>query len=148
MQHDFGCRHGGIGHTDAAKRLSDTYNMHLTAGVFYGASNLGKVIAVALSDGRSDGTVYDSKSDAVWHQNHNEQYYAFIRINPSSMSVCAAEATLKSYRQIYDAQVRLNDRYAKGGGPDVIPRLNREDQYIQDDIFRTGKGKFAIGHAE
>lgn len=148
MQHDPSCRYPMPMHSDAAKRVSYTYNMHLVAGGLYGSTNVGKVIAVALADGRSDGTVYDNFHDAVYHQHHDEWFYAFIRINPSSMSPCAAEAFLKMRRLEYDAHLRLADRNHKRGGYQVIPRLNAEDQAVQEDIIKNGNGKFAIGYLD
>lgn len=149
-QHDPGCRYAAFGmpHTDAAKRVSDTYNLHLEAGKSFGNSNVGKVIALALSDGRSDGTVYDSMYDAVRHQHHNEDYYAFAKINPSSMSPCDAESFLKMERLRYDAQMKLADRDHKKGGYALIPRLNAEDQARQEEILRTGKGSLALGYLD
>ncbi|HEY1699186.1 MAG TPA: hypothetical protein VGG75_05645 [Trebonia sp.] len=125
VQHDPGCRyaresHGG--HDDAARRLSDTVNMHIAVGSRRG------VIACRLSDGTSDGTVYESRADAVRHQHHNERWYAFIRLQPSSMSVCAAASVLRMHRQ--SAALRA-DRDAPNGGLELIPRLNAEDQERQ-----------------
>lgn len=147
MNHDQGCRYAAFGmpHTDAAKRVSDTYNLHLEAGKSYGSTNVGKVIAVALADGRSDGTVYDGMHDAVVHQHHNEWFYGYLRINPSSMSPCDAEAFLKMERLRYDAQMKLADRDDSHGGYVVIPRLNKEDQERQNQQMRTGKGAIALG---
>lgn len=144
MNHDVNCKHTGP-HSDAAKRVSDTYNLHLTAGGLYGNSNINKVIACALADGRSDGTVYDSMYDAVRHQHHNEKYYAFIRINPSGMSVCEAEVFLRMERARYDAIGKLADREDKHGGYVVIPRLNAEDNAEQTELIRNKQGKIAIG---
>ena len=59
--HDPGCEyardpaHAGLpyGHEDAARRVADTYMLHRLAGGRLGS--VGKVFAVALHDGSSDG---------------------------------------------------------------------------------------------
>lgn len=126
-RHDPGCRHARQwhgGHSDAAKRVSDTYNMHIAAG-----ARRGGVIAVALSDGTSDSTVYDSRAAAVAHQHHNERWYAYIRLNAPSMSVCEAESVMRWQRQAAKlAPAELGD---PNGGLEVIPRLTQEDRERQ-----------------
>jgi hypothetical protein len=126
VRHDRGCRyarqeHGG--HSDAAKRLSDLVNLHVCAGVSRG------VIAAALSDGRSDNVVYPDRATAVSHQHHNERWYAFIRLNPSSMSVCAAESVMRFQRQ--QAEIAPAQLRERNGGLEVIPRLTIEDHQRQ-----------------
>jgi hypothetical protein len=119
------CRAKDRAHSDAAKRLADTYNLHRMA---LGHDAIGKWFAVALADGTGDGVVYDSKYDCVRHQNHNEQYYTFIKINPPSMSQCEADVMLRTARQLYDKGLRMSDPDHKHGGPDLITRLTVEDQ--------------------
>jgi len=146
-QHEYGCRHEGQ-HSDAAKRLADAYNLHYEAGALYGATNVGKWIAAKLDDGRTDNTVYDSKYDAVMHQHHDEQYYTFVRIIPSSMSVCAAEAMLRMGRLYFDYQMKTADRDSRSGGFEIIPRLSIEDQLLQEQLIASRAGTIAIGNAE
>lgn len=97
--------------------------MHIAVGSWRG------VVACRLSDGTSDGVVYDSRADAVAHQHHNERWYAFIRLQPSTMSVCAAASVLRMQRQA--SRLGTADRDAPNGGLEVIPRLNNEDQQRQ-----------------
>lgn len=129
--HDPGCRYARPadgGHTDAAKRTADAYNLHLLAGAgMVPNPSVGQWLAVALADGRSDGVLYQTRRDAVRHQHHNEQLYAYLRIVPSSMSVCEAEAFLRMHRLAYDNGFRLTDPEAPGGGREIIPRLSREE---------------------
>jgi hypothetical protein len=87
----------------------------------------GQWIAVALTDGTSDNVLYASRKAAVSHQHHNEQFYAYIRLVPHSMSVCEAEAFLRMHRLAYDAGFRLADPGAPGGGYEIIPRLTQEE---------------------
>jgi hypothetical protein len=109
-------------HSDAAKRVSDTYLMHRSADP-YGC--IGKWIACALQDGSSDNTLYDSKQDAIRHQHHNENWYTFIQIVPSMMTECEAEVMLKVARMIYDKGGRMSDGFNRH---DLIKRLGWEDQ--------------------
>jgi hypothetical protein len=86
------CMRKGMGHSDAAKRCSDTYRLHRSANL---TNAIRKWIAVALADGTSDGVLYDTKRDAVRHQHHNEQFYAFVCIGPHDMAPCDAEEFLE-----------------------------------------------------
>lgn len=115
-------------HSDAARRFADEYNLH-RIGDQYGS--VGKWIAVRLDDGSSDHVLYDTKQDAIRHQHHNEKFYAFVRIVPTTMNVCDAEIYLGSLRKLYDAGFRLTDPDNRHGGPDVIKRITREDQFAQ-----------------
>ena len=124
VQHDKDCPSKGAGHSDAAKRLSDTYRLHKAA---LGLSSYGRWFAAALADGTGGGQLYDCKQDAVRGQRHSETYYAFVSIGPGDMSVCEAEAFLKVNRMLYDRGIRLADPAARSGGPDVIRRAAIED---------------------
>lgn len=115
----------GKAHSDAAKRLADTYNLHRIA---LGLDAVGKWFAASLAEGRSDDVLYDSKLDCVVHQKHNEKYYTFIKIVPAGMKTCEAEVMLKTARTMYDKGMRMTDPDHKHGGPDLITRLNAEDQ--------------------
>jgi len=126
--HQSWCQQKAFGHSDAAKRISDLYNLHRLA---IGLDAVGKYFASALSDGRSDDTLYDTKRECVRHQHHNEQYYTFIRIGPQSMTVCDAEVMLKTARTLHDNGLKMADPDHARGGPDVIKRLSVEDQMAQ-----------------
>lgn len=123
--HALQCDRKLIGHSDAAKRISDTYNLHRMAG---GYDVIGKWFAAALHDGRTDDVLYNTKREAVRHQHHNEQWYTFICIRPNSMSVCDAEVMLTISRRYYDAGLRLPDPEDTHGGRELIRRLTVEDQ--------------------
>jgi hypothetical protein len=117
-------------HTDAAKRIADQYGLHKVADPL-GLYTIGKFFAVAIADGTSDGTLYDTRGEAIRHQKHNETYYAYIQIVPSQMSVCDAEMYLSGVRKTYDARKNLMDRESPNGGKEIIPRLTVEDQRAQ-----------------
>lgn len=111
-------------HSDAARHASDAVNLHLSA---LGFEAVGKWVAIRLMDGRSDGTLYDRKAEAIRHQLF-EKLCAYVRIPPGGMNPCQAESYLASHRKMYDAGFRLVDPDAAHGGRDVIPRLTSRDQ--------------------
>lgn len=123
--HDDGCPLSV--HSAAAYRASDAVNLHLVGAGF---DAVRRWVAVRLDDGASDGTLYDTKRDAVRHQLH-EQLCAYVQITPSAMSPCAAESLLGTHRKLYDAGWRLVDPDHQAGGRDLIPRVTREEQVRQ-----------------
>lgn len=119
--HDAGCRfarESDGGHSDAAKRLSDTYNLHKTFGEVRG------VIAFSLSDGSSDDTVYPDRETAVAHQHHNETRRGYTSLSAPYMSVCNAAALIRFER--HAAKIAPAQRGARDGGLVVIPRLTSD----------------------
>lgn len=129
VRHDADCLRSARtplgGHSDAAKRVSDTYRLHRAAS---GLTAIGQWFAAALADGTSDGVLYGSKQAAVRHQHHNEVYFAFVCINPGDMSVCEAEEFLAVNRMFYSKGLRLTDPDDAHGGREVIQRSAAEDQ--------------------
>jgi hypothetical protein len=133
--HDAGCAyardpaHAGLpyGHEDAARRVSDTYMLHRVAGRGLGLENVGKVFAVALNDGTSDGVLYDTMADCIRHQRHNAKWYAYLRVGREDMSVCAAASVLKIHRDADEAGLKFTDRDDPSFGFELIPRLTIED---------------------
>lgn len=109
-------------HSDAAKRIADIYSLHRLADPY---GNIGFWIACALADGQSDMVLYETKRDAIRHQHHNENWYTFIQIVPSSMTPCEAEVMLKVARMAYDKGWRITDGLSRR---DLIKRLGWEDQ--------------------
>jgi hypothetical protein len=109
-------------HSDAAKRLSDTYRLHRLADHF---GSIGHWFAVSLGDGSGDNCLYPSKDEAISHQHHNEENCAFVQIVPSDMTVCDAEMYLKIYRRLREAGIRVTNP------KQMIPRLTREDMGSQ-----------------
>jgi hypothetical protein len=124
--------------SDAGKRVSDTYNLHKAADQ-YGA--IGKWFAVALHDGTTDNTLYDSKAEAVRHQHHNEMYYAYVQVGPWSMPPKDADTFLALHRKMYDKNIRLADPDHRNGGKDLIKRATVEDQRsLLRSMFTRGAG--------
>lgn len=119
VDHSAGCLLAGssAGHSTAAKRVSDAVNLHVAALGPWEAK--GKWVAVRLANGRSDGTLYDTRRDAVRHQS-DERLCAYVCVQPSGMSVCDAESFLSFHRKAYGAGFRLTDPDHQAGGRDVI----------------------------
>lgn len=127
VAHDPGCKYAREpdgSHTDAAKRLSDTYNLHVVAG-----ARRGSVIAYSLADATSDNVLYDSREDAVAHQHHNEARRGYVRIGPGRMTVCEAASVIRWDR--HAAKLAAAQLGEKSGGLEVIPRLGLEERERQ-----------------
>ena len=114
--------------SDAGRRVSDQYALHRVADPL---NSIGKWFAVRLSDGSSDGVLYDSRRAAVRHQHHDEMYYAFVQIGPWPMSAKDADIFLQVHRRAYMRGLRLADPDHRSGGREIIPRLYRTDQNRQ-----------------
>lgn len=112
-------------HSDAAKRISDTYRLHRAA---QGRAAIGRFFACALADGATDGVLYDTKRDAVRHQHHNEQLFIFLAVGPYDLSPCEAEELLHIQRLYYDRGIRWPDPEHARGGREVVQRVTVEDQ--------------------
>jgi hypothetical protein len=98
---------------DAAKRCSEQVNLHILAHTRSGdmVPDWGSStpwVAIRLSDGGSDGILYDSKRQATEHQLHPHQC-AYITVPPEGMTPEQARVMLKFTKQMYDAGVQLAD---------------------------------------
>jgi hypothetical protein len=134
-----GIRSRGAGHSDAAKRFADWYNLHKAAG----SSGW---IAVALADGSTDGTVYETRHAAVAHQWPDEQWYFYCSLASPSLTICAAESLLRYKRIMNSIDGPHTDRDAPHGGLEVISRLSSEDIEAQLRAARTGRGYLPLGY--
>lgn len=148
--HAVGCR-SNKDHSDAAKKVSDTYNLHRIAGDTMGIQANRKWFACALNDGESDGILYDTKRDAIHYQHHNEQWYTFICIGPHSMTPCEAEVMLAVARRAYDNGMRLVDPEDAKGGRELIKRSTREDMRalaygMATNLIMPGDPRYTISH--
>jgi hypothetical protein len=111
---------------NAAKRLSGIINSLV---VIYPIDQLiHSWIAVRLSDGGYDGTLYDTRLDAVRHQPH-EQQCAYLNLAPvmGGMEVQAAYAILKFHRDAYEAGMTFIDPEHPTGGMDIGMPIAMED---------------------
>lgn len=86
------------GLSDAGKRLSDAVALALLADP---VGNVGRWIAARLSDGGTDGVVYDSKPDAMRHQLHPTQC-AYVCLDPMGITPRVAVVLLNATRKVYE----------------------------------------------
>ena len=103
ITHNPGCDYGSRAHGDAARRIADTHNLHRTAGAGLGLDNIGKVFAVALNDGTSDGVLYPDMKTAIRFQKHNAKWYAYLRVARHAMTECDAASMLQLHRDADEA---------------------------------------------
>lgn len=96
-----------FGFSDAALRACDNVNLHIAA---IGPEAYGKWVAIRLSDGGSDGALYDTRADAIRHQMHWSQC-CYLMIPPFGVMLTPreAESYLTLHRSMYDAGYRLQD---------------------------------------
>jgi len=87
---------------DIGKRASDVINLHLIGG------NVGKWVALRLSDGSSDGIPYDSRREAIEHQLH-EQLCCYVRVPLTGMPPEHALRFIQLNRALYEAGYRIAD---------------------------------------
>jgi len=115
---------------DAAHRLSDIMRGVATdytpEELFHGW------LAIRLSDGNYDGTLYDNRAAAVQHQS-NPYHYAYVstRHAVTGMSPQDAHAFLTYNRMAYNAGFRLPDPDHHNGGKDLIMPAPREHVGLQ-----------------
>lgn len=91
-----------VSNTDAGRHCADAVNLALEIG------GLGKWIAVRLSDGKSDGNIYDTKDEAIRHQLWEFQC-AYIKIPPGGMQREHGARFLEVNRKLYDKGMRIAD---------------------------------------
>jgi hypothetical protein len=114
--------------SDAAKRASDIVNSYIT---FMPPEELkNKWVAIRLHDGGYDGTLYDSKQDAVKHQ-LDEFFCAYVcfRNLLAGAKPRDMELFLKFNRDAYDAGFRLPDPESATGGREVLMTTALRDYY-------------------
>lgn len=114
-------REAGYGQpvTDRGKRLAAAHaNARMVGGT-------GKWIAARLSDGGTDGVIYDKRQDAINHQLHETQC-VYVQVQPDQMPAHEASQFLEVGERIYDSGRRLSD---PDGTPMItseqVPNLNR-----------------------
>jgi hypothetical protein len=129
MRHVRQCQYIATGHTDEAKRISDTVTLHWVAGGW--DMCVGKWMAFKLSDGRSDNQLYPTKQAAVMYQKGIYQHYFYIRLVPGGMNVCEAESLLTLHRRARERDIATPDIDAQNGGRDLIPRITVEERNQQ-----------------
>ena len=119
---------GKLEYSDAAKRASDNINAYISFTPWDELKT--KWMAIRLSDGSYDGTIYDSKRDAVRHQ-IDEFLCAYVcfRNLPGGSSPREMEIFLKFNRDAYDAGFRMPDPDDVCGGREVLMTSAQHDYY-------------------
>lgn len=88
---------------DFAKRACDIMNMHVLGK---GDQSWGKWVALRLSDGGSDGVLYDDRDTAISFQLHPTQC-AYLCIPPSGFTLKEIREFLTLSRKLYDKGARI-----------------------------------------
>jgi len=122
---------------DAAKRAYD----HIMETVTHNdlSVRLGYPwMALRLSDGDSDGRMYETRRECVRNQVHEQQcaYFSF-RLEPGGFRTPRDAAIfLAFYREAYDSGFRLTDPDDREGGQQlVMPHMN---EHLQNQLTRMG----------
>lgn len=84
--------------SDAGKRASDIVTNALLVDP---RGNRGRIVAIRLSDGGSDGVIYDNVADAANSQLHYKAC-AYVRIPGDGMSPREADIWIAYHRKCYD----------------------------------------------
>jgi len=73
---------------DAARRMHETVALHLTATRLMEAFDavVGRWVAFSLSDGRSNGDIYESKDEAIRFMSPREKDYCYLKITPDGIA--------------------------------------------------------------
>lgn len=109
----------------SAKRLSDNINALAVAQPLDVLTH--SWIAVSLADGSYDGTLYDTRADAVKHQVHETQCaYVCLKEAISGMDIREAYAYLKFHRDAYAKGYVFTDPERPHGGVDLRLPVTQE----------------------
>lgn len=120
----------GMPVTDDGKRLSDAVMVAIAAG------GRGRWIAARLSDGGTDGNVYDTRQDAIRHQLHEEQC-CYVLIPPAGqMPPHEATGYLRFNRSRVAAGMRMVDPEAAAPMPII---QGAADQFLGRFLNRAAR---------
>lgn len=131
------CRHGRkvcaecVVVTDAGRRAFDIVNAYVTFTPW--EQRIRSWVALRLADGGSDGTLYDSRREAVRHQADEQlcAYFSYRGAPNGFASRTDAQLFLDYHRMAYDAGFRLPDPDDRDGGPELIMPTPREQLLLQ-----------------
>lgn len=135
------CKHGNtlcsqcIVADDAAKRAWEQLK-NLAVHTDW-ETRMHSIVTIRLRDGYVDGTLYESKRDAVRHCGGNEQWYAFFsfRSAPNGFGSPRDAAVFLAYHRLaYDRGFRLPDPDDRHGGPDLI--MPTAEEQVADQLRR------------
>lgn len=121
--------------SDAARRCADIINGYIHSRPWDELKDC--VVAIRLSDGGSDGVLYDNKGDAVRHQLTESQCaYVCFRNLAQGIQPIEAERYLDYNRRAYDAGYRLPDPDAVNGGPELFLSVEDHDTMVRNHARR------------
>src|ERR1700750_2124067 len=86
---------------DAAARMRDAINLHVVAGALGVRERHLQWVAINLDDGRSDGTVYESRKDAVLHTQNKSRGWFYAKVGAESMGERESIIVLQQARQAF-----------------------------------------------
>ena len=113
---------------DAGKRASDILNVYIVHMRWDDIKT--RFVAIRLSDGGSDGVIYDNKRDAINHQLH-EQQCAYVCFNELRAGASARDMAIyiKFNRDAYANGMRLTDPDDQLGGMQPLMTTGQRDFY-------------------
>jgi hypothetical protein len=109
-----------LGIPDDAKRLADAVNLHIHA---QGNEAAYKAMAFRLEDGSSDGTLYDTRDDALRAVDNKPGVWGVLQIPPTGTTAIEMVSALKWARFTF---YKLG-RQASAPGPMPIMPNSRQD---------------------
>lgn len=92
--------------TDAGQRAADVINEHISKEGLVNC--IGWWVALRLSDGGSDGVMYDTHEACVYHQLH-ETMCAYVQIRPDTNNPRELSRYLAICRKVYASGHKLSD---------------------------------------
>lgn len=107
--------------TDRSRHACDAVNLHFAAA---GKDAIGRWIAIRLSDGKTDGVLYDTRADAIRHQFH-ELWCAYHAILPTGANPGDMEKFLLYTEALYSRGMRPAQN--RDPAPALIMPSRRED---------------------
>ena len=134
------CRYHPHGHADYAKRAADNLNVHVAAMTTGGTgwAAIGKWVALKLSDGSSDHTLYENKRDAVRHQS-DEFLCAYVPLQRAWYDVCEMQTFMDVTRRAYDSGFRMADPDARSGGRQLLLPSGQRERLQVLEILRNAR---------
>lgn len=99
------------------------------------------ILTIRLRDGYCNGTLYESKRDAVRHCGGDEQWFAFFsfRNAPNGFGSPRDAAVFLAYHRLaYENGFRLPDPDAVDGGPDLI--MPTPAEHMNNQLARLMRG--------
>lgn len=148
VRHDPACRYAredGGGHSDAAKRLFDGFNLHRIA--LHQLVGIRGWVAVSLADGTVSDDVYDTRAEAVAGMFPNEDRYGYLRLRIDRIpTICVAASLLMMQRM--EASFNSPDRDQPHGGRQIIWRNSITGRENQLRAIQSGQGMIALGYGK